>query len=178
MLAPPPRWWSVLGVLLLPALATGTEVEVGYLVARTPVVQRAADGTPITFTLHSDAECSGPAVRTVVSRLTDVVIHDVLREAPGMPARQRLNAVRLVAKVQDMDPDTAPFVRVTGPGILPAGVACQMWYSAGRGTVHSTASELRERMVPAGAARARPYGATATPDTGATEKGGPSGPAR
>jgi hypothetical protein len=166
----PQGWWAVFSFLLLPSLATGTEVEVGYLIARTAVNQSVPDGTPITFTLHSDATCSSPPIRTVVTQLKDVAIHDVLREASITPRGRPLNALRLVAKFQEVDPDEAPFVRATGPGIFPAGVACQMWHRAGRGTVHDTAAELRERMIPPGAARAKPPGAEAMPGAEAAEK--------
>jgi hypothetical protein len=145
-------------------------LEVSYLVARTPLHQSEAGGTLITFTLHSDAACSSPAIRTVVSQLKDVAIHDILREGPVTRARKPPNALRLVAKFEGVHPDEAPFVRATGQGILPAGTACQMWHRAGRGSVHSTAAELRERMIPAGAAGAKPYGAEAMPGTEAAEK--------
>lgn len=167
----PQGWWAVFSFLLLPSLAMGTEVEVSYLIARTAVNQSVPDGTPITFTLHSDATCSSPPIRTVVTQLKDVAIHDVLREATITPRGRPLNALRLVAKFQEVDhPDEAPFVQATGPGIFPAGVACQVWHRAGRGTVHNTAAELRERMIPAGAARAKPPGAEAMPGTEAAEK--------
>jgi hypothetical protein len=161
-------WWAVLAAFLLPSLATGAEVEVSYLIARTPMQQSAAAATPITFTLHADAACSGPPIRTVVSQLKDLSSHDVLREVT--PGRKPSNARRLVVKFPEVRPDEAPFVRATGQGIFPAGVACQMWHRAGQGTVHSTATELRERMVPAGAARAKPDGAETTPATEAPEK--------
>ena len=171
MVPKPQGWWAVFSFLLLPSLAMGTEVEVSYLIARTAVNQSVPDGTPITFTLHSDATCSSPPIRTVVTQLKDVAIHDVLREASITPRGRPLNALRLVAKFQEVDhPDEAPFVQATGPGIFPAGVVCQMWHRAGRGTVHNTAVELRERMIPAGAARAKPPGAEAMPGTEAAEK--------
>jgi hypothetical protein len=139
----------------------GAEVEVSYVIARTPMHQSAGVATPITFTLHADAACSGPPVRTVVSQLKDLSSHDLLRE--GTPGRKPPNAVRLVVKFPDVRPDEAPFVQATGEGILPAGVQCQMWHRTGEGTVHSTAAELRQRMVPAGAAGAKPGGADAAP---------------
>jgi hypothetical protein len=170
---PKPRgwWWAVFSFLFLPSLAMGTEVEVSYLIARTAVNRSVPDGTAITFTLHSDATCSSPPIRTVVTQLKDIAIHDVLREASVTSRGRPLNALRLVAKFQEVDhPDEAPFVRATGPGIFPAGAACQVWHRAGRGTVHNTAAELRERMIPAGAARAKPPGAEAMPGTEAAEK--------
>jgi hypothetical protein len=146
-------------------------VEVSYLIARTAVSQSVLDGTPITFTLHSDPTCSSPPIRTVVTHLKDVAIHDVLREGAAAPRGRPLNALRLVAKFQEVDhPDEASFVLATGPGIFPAGVACQMWYRAGRGTLQTTAAELRDRMIPTGAARAKPPGAEAMPGTEAGEK--------
>lgn len=179
MLPPSPRWRVVLAVLLLPATAlAAADVEVGYLIARPPPGGEAADDTRVAFTLHADAECSSPAIRTVVTRLKDVARQDVLRDAPASPGWKRPNALRLVATFRDVEPSASPFVRVTGPGILPAGVACQMWHRAGQGTLHSTAAELRERMIPPGAARARPYGATALPGAGAADPPPAGAPSR
>src|SRR5262245_53947721 len=117
--------WSVATTLLLaPAALRAAEVPVTYLVDAKTFGDDAVAGTPLTFTLHTDASCTTP-LRTKVVNVENLDLIEKVRlitpkNAPKTPA-----PARLFTTVSGVPVSGNLYLMVTGTGVSPVGGACQ-----------------------------------------------------
>jgi hypothetical protein len=135
--AAPYRCWLIgLPLLVVQTTAAAQTADVGYLVARMPV---GTDRIHLEIRLHADSDCASRPVKVVATTLYDLGVNDLSRGR---------HAMRLTTKIRGITPAKAPFVEISGSGLVPASSRCQQWYRPGVGDIHARAMALRARMQP------------------------------
>ena len=116
---------------LLAGTSWGASVPVSYNVDQTALRQAVA-GTPLTFTLYSDAACSASIAVDVVA-VENVVPLEKLKSVrtPGAAAPPKI--ARLNHVLTGVTPTPEIYLAVTGSGISPVGMACQVQSSGAQG---------------------------------------------
>ncbi len=115
-------------LVLTAATAQAVEVPVRYSVSFKEYKQGVAQGTPLTFELHTDSACSGAFYSEVINggdpglRQAKIIVQKVKKQDPKPAKEMRLRAV-----LDPPPPLASPlYLRVTGVGIVGIGTDCQI----------------------------------------------------
>ncbi|MFN8543482.1 MAG: hypothetical protein U0807_04670 [Candidatus Binatia bacterium] len=140
----------VLLLLSLSPVAHAADVKVSYL-ADAKAFKAAVAGTPLTFSLFTDASCSGTAAATqVVNAEATQVLEQLKRITPKggtkAPATARIEHV-----LSGVMPVPTFYLQVTGTGVTPVGGACQLQTATVGGTTPPQPAVCAPDSVRAGA---------------------------
>ncbi len=127
---------ALAGVLLavLAAPVRAADVPVTYTVDGT-ALKAAVSGTPLTFTLYTDAACT-TLVHTQAVNIEDVtVISKLKRVKPTGAATKPPKTDDLRTTLTSVTPAGPLYLKVAGTGITPVGGACQVQAAGGVGAV-------------------------------------------
>jgi hypothetical protein len=125
---------ALAGVLLgvLVGSVRAADVPVTYTVDGT-ALKAAVSGTPLTFTLYTDAACT-TLVHTQAVNVEDVtVISKLKRVKPGGAPTKPPKTDDLRTTLTSVTPAAPLYLKVTGTGITPVGGACQAQAAGGLG---------------------------------------------
>jgi hypothetical protein len=118
---------AIIALGIVPAAAHAADVRVSYLVDAT-AFKAAVAGTPLTFSLYSDASCNSlvtsQAVVVESVALATAAKGVKVKNGPAPPKATRLEQV-----LTGVTPPTTSYVTVTGTGIVPIGGPCQLQYA-------------------------------------------------
>lgn len=135
----PPATLAVLAALcvaaLAPRLARADNVQVNYTVDD-KALKDAISGTPLTFDLWSDPNCTA-AVTSVQVTIDNVDLIERIKRFKPKHGTTPPKTDRMTEVLTGVTPPQAPYLTVTGTGITPVGGACQAQYGslAGGGSI-------------------------------------------
>jgi hypothetical protein len=104
-------------------VVTAADVPVEYTVSDSALKSTPA-GTPLTFTLYSDATCT-TATHTQVIALQDVAVIERLKRMTPNGGAKPPKTTELHTTLTDVAPAAAHYLTVTGSGVTPIGGTCQ-----------------------------------------------------
>jgi hypothetical protein len=111
-----------LAIALLTTSVRAADVPVRYTVDDRSL-RAAVSGTPLTFSLYSDAGCT-TSIHAQVVNAEDVRIISRLKRATPAGAVKPPKADELITTLTGVPAASPMYLRVTGPGVTPVGGAC------------------------------------------------------
>jgi hypothetical protein len=118
-------------LVILPTALWAADADVSYLIARADLKQAVA-GTQLTFALYGDSGCTTNVATQVVNvedvQLIEQVNAVVPKDAPKVP-----ESARLLTTLTGIEPPATSYLTVTGTGITPIGMPCQLQFASTAG---------------------------------------------
>jgi hypothetical protein len=122
MKAPYRAFLAALALAAIAIPASADPLVAQYLVQRKPLQKGTLPATMLTFEVYSDAACT-----TLVDSAQIAASAVFIEQVKGLRLRGGVTPAKAVRLEASIDVDAgAPFLKVTGAGITPAGAACQL----------------------------------------------------
>jgi hypothetical protein len=122
MKAPYRSFLAAVALVAMAIPAAADPLAAAYLVQRKPLLKGTLPASMLTFEVYSDAACT-----TLVDSQQVAASTVSIEQVKGIRLRGGSAPVKAVRVVASLDVDAgAPFLKVTGPGITPAGATCQL----------------------------------------------------
>jgi hypothetical protein len=111
-------------LMLAPVTASAADVPVSYDVDAV-ALKVAVSGTPLTFQLYTDASCTAPVHAEAIA-IDDVTRIAILKRFRARNGLKPPKTAEIRATLTNVPAATPLYLQVTGTGITPVGVACQV----------------------------------------------------